>query len=434
MKKGLLLLVFSTIIAASAIAQDNKSFGIKFSGFVKTDIYWDSRQTVSIREGHFLLYPTNERLDADGNDINAKPNFNMLSIQTRLRGTITGPDALGAKTSGVIEGAFFGHSSGDINGFRLRHAFVKLSWKKTSLLVGQYWHPAFVTYCYPGTVSFNTGAPFVPFTRNPQIRVTQKLGKFNFMLTALSQLDFMSYGPNPAYDPNDPSSPAKIQSPRFLRNSALPALNFRFEYRNVNTDDNKEFLIGASVNFKMLTPRLVTDSKYSTSETVASISETFYLKLKLPKVTFKLQGVYAQDPFNWVMIGGYAVESISDTMKDYRNYVPITTASGWLDVHSNGKKWQVGVLAGYSQNLGAEKDIIGPAYQRGANIAYLYRISPRFIYNSGKFRIAPEIEYTVAAYATKDENGVLNIDSKGKVTDSKEIGNMRFLLGVYFFF
>ena len=428
MKKGLLLLVFSAIIAASTIAQDNKSFGIKFSGFVKTDIFWDSRQTVAAREGHFLLYPTNERLDADGNDINAKANFNMLSIQTRLRGTITGPDALGAKTSGVIEGAFFGQINSDVNGFRLRHAFVKLRWEKTSLLVGQYWHPNFVTYCFPGTVSFNTGAPFIPFSRNPQIRVTQKLGKFNVMFTVLSQIDFVSAGPAP----ND--GIINLPSSKYLRNSALPALNLRFEYRNVNTDDNKEFLIGASVNFKMLTPRLVTDSNYKTSTTVSSISETFYVKLKLPKVTFKLQGIYAQDPYNWLMIGGYAVESVDDATKDFLNYTPITTASGWLDIHSNGKKWQVGLLAGYAQNLGAGKDITGPTYQRGSNIAYLYRISPRFIYNSGKFRIAPEIEYTVAAYATKDANGILNIDSKGKVTDSKEIGNVRILLGVYYFF
>lgn len=421
MKKSLFLVLFSVILTATSIAQDNNSFGIRFSGFVKTDIFWDSRQTVAAREGHFLLYPQNEKLDANGEDINAKANFNMLSIQTRLRGTITGPDALGAKTSGIIEGAFFGHTSGDINGFRLRHAFVKLNWTRTELLVGQYWHPAFVTYCFPGVVSFNTGAPFIPFTRNPQIRITQKLGKINLMATVLSQLDFLSTGPDGV-------------SAKYFRNSALPALNLRFEYRNVNTDENKEFLIGASVNFKMLTPRLATDSNYKTSETVTSISETFYLKLKFPKITFKLQGVYAQDPFNWLMIGGYAAENISDPMKDYRNYVPITTASGWLDVHSNGKKWQVGLLVGYAQNMGAGKDFLHNVnkgdnfvYQRGADIAYLYRISPRFVYNSGKFRVAPEIEYTVAAYGK-------TIEANGIVKDTKEIGNIRFLLGFYYFF
>lgn len=414
MRKHFLLLSFAILLPFLSFAQDTPAFGIKFSGFVKTDIYWDSRQTISIRDGQFLLYPANERLDADGNDINAKSSFNMISIQTRLRGTITGPDALGAKTSGVIEGAFFGQSGGDINGFRLRHAFVKLDWSKTSLLVGQYWHPAFVTYCFPGTVSFNTGVPFVPFTRNPQIRVTQKLGKFNLMFTVLSQVDFLSTGPT------GPSS-------KYLRNSAVPAMNLRFEYRNVNTADNKEFLIGASVNFKMLMPRLVSDSNYQTSNTVSSFSETFYVKLKLPKVTFKLQGVYAEDAYNWTMIGGYAAEGVTDPLRDFVEYVPIKTASGWLDVHSNGKKWQVGVLAGYAKNLGASKDFAGDNYQRGENIAYLYRIAPRFIYNSGRFRIAPEVEYTVAAYGK-------TIEANGVVKDTKEVGNLRFLLGVYLFF
>ena len=421
MKRSLLLLLFSAILTSCLMAQDNKSFGIKFSGFVKTDIFWDSRQTVAAREGHFLLYPAPERLDADGDDINAKANFNMLSIQTRLRGTITGPDALGAKTSGVIEGAFFGHTDGDINGFRLRHAFVKLDWSKTSLLVGQFWHPFFVTYCFPGVVSFNTGAPFIPFSRNPQVRVTQKLGKVNLILAAMSEIDFVSTGP-------------KGPSREYIRNSAIPTLSFRAEFRDINTDEDKEFLIGIGLNYKTLLPRLVTDSNYKTGKTIGTLSETFYVKYKLPAITFKLQGVYAEDPYNWLMIGGYAVESLSDPMKDYRNYASVRTLSGWIDIHSNGKKWQLGLLAGISQNLGSDKDLLGPSYQRGRDIAYLYRISPRFVYNSGRFRIAPEIEYSVAAYATKDENGELNIDSKGKVTDSYEVANIRFLLGVYFFF
>ncbi len=75
--------------------KDKKSplFGIVFSGYVKTDFIFDSRQTVNSREGHFLLFPENEKPDEDGTDINAKANFNILSIQTRLAGSITGPDA-----------------------------------------------------------------------------------------------------------------------------------------------------------------------------------------------------------------------------------------------------------------------------------------------------------------------------------------------------
>ncbi len=159
-------------------------------------MFYDSRQTVSVREGHFLLYPKPVLADKDGRDINAVSSFHMLSIQTRLLGRVTGPDAFGAKTSGLIEGEFFGTSDADINGFRLRHAFVRLNWAKTELLVGQFWHPMFVTESFPEVVSFNTGAPFQPFNRSPQVRLTRTLGRWSLAATALAQRDFPSNGPD----------------------------------------------------------------------------------------------------------------------------------------------------------------------------------------------------------------------------------------------
>ena len=126
------------------------------------------------------------------------------------------------------------------------------------------------------------------------------------------------------------------------------------------------------------------------------------------------------------MLGGYAVEDISDAMKGYVDYKPINTLSFWTDINTNGKKWQVGLFGGYTRNLGSESKLIGPYYSRGSNIAYIYRVSPRFIYNSGKFRFAPELEYTVAAYGKTGE--------KGMVENSKEVGNFRVLIGVFYFF
>ncbi len=104
--KRIFITAFVLFLVTITFAQDNSKFGIKLTGFVKTDIFFDSRQNVAVREGHFYLYPLNESLDAYGNDINGKDNFNMLSIQSRLKGVITGPEAFGAKTSALIEGAF----------------------------------------------------------------------------------------------------------------------------------------------------------------------------------------------------------------------------------------------------------------------------------------------------------------------------------------
>ncbi len=427
MKKFFIALAI--VLPLISISQEEKKFGIKFHGFVKTDIFFDSRQTIDAREGHFLLYPKNEDLDALGADINATSKFNILSIQTRLKGVITGPDIWGAKTSGLIEGAFFGNIGSDINGFRLRHAFVKLAWPKSELLVGQFWHPMFVTGCFPGTVSFNTGTPFQPFARNPQVRFTKKFGKVNLIATALEQVDFVSTGP---------SGPSRT----YLINS-MPELNLRLEYKA------EKFYAGLGGNYKRLKPRLsmatMGDSDRITlkaNDYASGMSFYGFVKIAPKPVTVKLYGVYGQMMYSMTMLGGYAVSGLDSTLVSgvsaysSLDYTPIKTMSFWLDFNTNGKKLKVGLFAGYSKNLGtSDKKYLFPdgsnqTYARGANIAYAYRIAPRLIYNIGKFRIAPELEYTVAAYATKDSK----IDEYGIISDPKEIGNFRVLLGVYFFF
>ena len=155
-------------------------------------------------------------MDKNGDDINAASSFNMLSIQTRLMGKITGPEAFGAKTSGLIEGEFFGTSDGDTNGFRLRHGYVKLNWATSELIIGQFWHPMFITESFPEVVSFNTGVPFQPFNRSPQIRFTQQFGAWSVAATALAQRDFLSNGPDGA-------------SSTYARNAAVPEFNLKLQ-------------------------------------------------------------------------------------------------------------------------------------------------------------------------------------------------------------
>ncbi|MBE0647875.1 MAG: hypothetical protein IH596_08830 [Bacteroidales bacterium] len=439
MKKLLLTSITVIFVAASLFSQDDGEkkplFGIKFSGFVKTDFFVDSRQVVTAREGHFLLYPENEKLDADGNDINAKWNSNILSIQTRLAVSVWGPDVFGAKTSGYVEGEFFGNVNPAINTFRLRHAFIKLNWKHTELLTGQTWHPMFSTDCFPGTVSFNTGAPFLVFSRNPQIRVTQEIGKFSLQLTALSQVDFTSTGPDGP-------------SPKYLRNSVLPELDFQLQYKSVNLDKGTEFVIGAGIDFLMLTPRLSTKvtlsmaydtvingivhhvaavtEEYKTNTKSTSFAYNFYTKWKLRPVTIKFAAEYGENNYSFTMLGGYAIKSITDLSKGYVDYADVRSCAVWGEVHTNGKKWQTGVFGGFAKNLGVGETVTGVYFVRGSDIDYIWRISPRLQYSINKFRIALELEYTVAGYGTTTQ--------KGYVSDPKAVGNLRSLLAFFYFF
>jgi hypothetical protein len=448
MKKIRYLMALLILLKLGANGQEKKDepkYGITFSGFVKTDAFYDSRQTINSREGHFLLYPENVFADANSKDINAKPNFNMLSIQSRLKGAISGPEAFGAKTCGVIEADFFGNSGSgldDVNGFRLRHAFVKLNWKTTEILAGQYWHPMFIAESFPDVISFNTGAPFQPFSRNPQIRITQKFGQIKLIACAFSQRDFQSIGPDGC-------------TTKYLRNSGIPNAHFQIQYK----PDSADHVFGIGVDYKILAPRLYGEvviapaqdmvdttktpwhvdhtnaisAKHLVNETLGSLSAVAYMKLKFNNVTIKVEGVYAQNAFDLTMIGGYAVQSVSDPLTDSRIYTNLSTASGWLDIQTNGKKIQLGLFAGYTKNLGSADTILnvsaGPVfYARGSNIDNIYRIAPRIIFISGKMNVALEMEYTNATY------GKANGNSKGGVTGGTAYANTRGLLAFIYKF
>jgi len=403
-----------------------QDFGLKFSGFVKNDFFYDSRQTVTIREGHFLLFPAAKNPDSENNDINARSGFNFLSIQTRLTGNITAPDALGAKVTGMIEADFFGNENAsfiDVNGFRLRHAFAKLSWTNTELLFGQFWHPFFITSNYSEVLSFNTGVPFQPFSRNPQLRIVHKLGNISLTGALCSQRDFTSPGGSV-----------------ILRNSSIPEMNGQIHYEAKNIENQTGLLVGAGVGFKMLQPLMSTQkgsAKYVTDEKVSGVSGTGFLKITLPFLTYKIQGVYGQNLFDLTMLGGYAVSGITDTSRNTVEYSTLNNLAVWTEIIT-GTDIQAALWAGYSENLGSSDQIAVYSNQvggtdatiRGSDIEYLFRVSPRVVFVSGKYSIGLETEYTTAAYATKDISGKLNRDTNGKITDSERISNLRVLLSV----
>ena len=414
MKKNTLLLLLMLSTAAFSFGQENKpAFGIQFNGFVRTDIFYDTRELISFREDHLMLYPDNALYDQNGKDLNEVGNFSMLCITSRLKGTITGPDAFGAKTSGLLEGEFFGMSDGDINGFRLRHALVKLKWVHTELMVGQFWHPMFQTDDYPATVSFNTGSPFNPFNRSPQIRLTRQFGKAELVGAVVTERDFSSFGPSPA-DPNK-----AVNSAIFQRTSGTPEVQLLARYA---VDSLRNTIFGAGIGAKSLRPETFTkgtDGKnYASAEKINSMSAFAFAKITAQPFTLRTAIIYGQNLGNIVMLGGYAVKEITDTLTNHRTFTPTASLSGWADLNYSFGRINVGIFTAYTTNLGAKDKVYNNIYfSRGKDIAYIYRVSPRLMFKSGKTDINFEIDYTVAAYGTPDEKGI--------VKHSKEIANFR---------
>lgn len=407
---NLRLCIIACCILAAPVAdaqQEKSAFGIVFSGYVKTDVVYDSRQTVSAREGHFLLYPSPVVSDNADTDINAKANFNILSIQTRLMGKISGPDALGAKTSGTIEGEFFGTSDADVSGFRIRHAFVKLDWTNASLLVGQYWHPMFVTEMFPGVVSFNTGAPFQAFSRNPQIRFSVSSGSVRFIAAALAQRDFPSNGPAGF-------------STSYMRNAGVPGLHAQMQYVGGTA------VAGLGFDYKRLVPRLVTTKNRAADAALGSTALLGYGKVTVEPVTIKAEATYGGNLADLMMLGGYAVATI-DTATGVEQYTALRSFSVWAEI-AGGKEVELGLFAGYAKTLGAAETLAGPSFGRATDIDNILRIAPRVVWNTGTVRLAAELEYTAAAYGTPKGT------NKGKVENTKTAANLRGLAAVYYFF
>lgn len=408
----------------STNAQDTeKQMGIKFSGYVKSDFFYDTRQVVSSREGHFLLWPSPEILDENGDDINAVPNFNFLAIESRLTGTITGPDAFGASTSGVIDADFFGQLNANINLLRMRHAYLKLDWSKTELLLGQYWNPLFVTDCYPGTVSFNTGAPLQSFARNPQVRFTYKTGMLRIMVAALSQRDYSSYGPEGT-------------GSTYLRNSGIPDMHLQVQYKMKMKNESSSAVFGGGVAYKTIVPRLssvmgTTPARmiYKVDEKVSGLTAITYGKLILKPVTLKLEARYGENISDVLSINGFALKQITDATTGESTYTPVKNGTIWAEVHTNGNL-QFGIFGGITKNLGTKESMSSAGnkvYELAQNLNSLYRISPRMIYNTGKIRIALELEYSHAAYGS-------DYDVNYIPGNTVPVSNMRVLLGTYYFF
>ncbi|MFA9370515.1 MAG: DcaP family trimeric outer membrane transporter [Labilibaculum antarcticum] len=413
----LLLLTLFCVGIPTANAQEKKDeIKVKFGGYVHSLFTYDTRQTVSAREGFILLYPKDELLDGSGKDINKGGVYNMAVIQSRVNAKITGPEILGAKTNGLLEAEFIGNAESDVNGLRLRHAFVNLDWGKTSLLIGQTWSPLFNAEIFPGTVGANAGLPFKAFSRNPQLRLTHKTGNWKFLAAIASERDYTSTGPDGA-------------SNKYLRNAGIPILQGLVHYYA------GKHVIGLSGEFKNIKPSLTSTTgsaedgdltSWKNDETLSSWAVVASYKLNLKPITFKTQTTYGTNLTDVLMLGGYAAKSVNP-MTSEASYTGIKVLGTWADISYKKNNFELALLAAYSKNMGAEDKVIsGMIYSRGKNIGELYRIAPRVSKRFENFKMELEVEYTAAAYG--------DVTEMAEVENTHWVGNTRISAGFYYFF
>ena len=370
------LLNLSNLIATAQDLQDLPALP-KFdvSGFVNYEMIYDTYKSVEARDGEVPMFPFRRNLDSLGNDLNEVGQLQMLSILTRLKLKISSVKVLGADAHAIIEGDFFGNSEDNINTFRLRNAYFNLSWSKTSVLAGLFWHPLFVTDCFPEVVAFGAALPFNPLNRAPQLRVTQNFTpKLSLSGTITMHGPFRSKGPKDAQ-----------------RNSGMPDTQLQLKYKS---DD---FLIGGTAGYKLLKPRLETDLGLKTDKTIGSYNLQGFLKADIKNFTLKFQTIYGTNLSSYVMIGGYGAQQDPTLVDDY-DYQNLATLSSWGEISTAVKAFNFGLFYGYLESQGASGDFYSLGYEYGQDIAYLSRFSPRVYYNTDNFWIGLEYLITSAEY------------------------------------
>lgn len=402
------LFLNSLFVPVAAAESDNPpAFRFSFHGYVHAEMFYDNRQMVAAREGNAPLFPQAVNRDAEGNDLNGSSSFTFSLISSRFSAGIVGPEMLGAVSSAFLEVDFLGTNASTFNLLRMRHAYMKLNWARSEFLAGQYWHPMFVTLCFPGVIQFGAGVPYHVLNRSPQLRFTHQAGPLRLAAMLVSQNDFSSLGP-------------LGMSSTYIRNSGRPEVFGQAIY------EKGLFLAGASAGYKTIRPRTTTSAGYRTNETLSTFSGNIFTRLSLPKLTVKMQAIYGEELSHLILPGGYGEAELIDPLKGIYSYTGIRNLSAWIDLDTSKAPFHAGLFAGHIWNLGTSEPVTGDSWIRGNNIARMYRLAPRagLFYGGTSFNL--ELLYDVAAYGMPGPSF--------RFEDTNDANNLRILFSVKYIF
>lgn len=418
-------------------------------GFIRNYFTYDSRECIAGTGDLYFYIPKDENWNkttepALREDLNNVSSFRFLSLTTRVGLNIVGYKWRNTEFSGKIEADFFsgiskvGDGTHAVSGtaqFRLRQAYVSLGWDslrmndkdfaRVDLTIGQAWHPMAADLC--DVIALNSGAPFGPFNRSPQVRMDARLGKW-FTLTAagLWQMQYNSTGP-------------EGQSAEYMLYSKTPEAYLGLSFHD------KGWIVRAGADVLSIKPRhlgealdangnviLGTDGnplKITVKDRITTASPFLYLQYKQGDFSFKAKTILAESGEHMNMNGGYGVKAINPDGS--YEYTPTRTSSTWISLVYGGKvgaqedkhpqKLQGILFAGYVENLGtkdplavnAAGKLVGYYYPRVKNMNRMWRLTPTFLYTVGKFQVGLEYDITSVHYSDGKLNPANGLSQNG---------------------
>ncbi len=398
--KRVILFFLTLSLIVPTIAQ-TKKYEYDFYGFIRNDFYYNSRANASSVNELFYLYPLDYQYDAQGVDLNDVSTSGFFSLVTRLGVDIKGPSVGKAQASAKVEVDFGGYSNFNTL-LRIRQAYLNLDWEGgSSLLLGQTWHPLFGSVM-PSIANLNTGSPFQPFNRSPQLRYQYSTNGLTLTAAAIYQLQYTSSGPNGS-------------SNEYLAHSCIPEFYVGVDYAASG------LLIGGGVDVLNLKPRTsatVNGATYKVDELMTAVSGEVHLRYTQDKFSIAAKSMLASALDHTLLLGGYGVTSVSSETGE-QEYTPLHHSTSWLNI-SYGKVWKPYIFAGYTKNLGSSEALISTdtIYGRGTDIDQLLGAYVGLSYNKSHWSCALEYSSTTAWY------GDINLET-GRVENTHDVTNNR---------
>ena len=430
-----LLSVWALLGAGLAEAQPVADAPSRFKlyGFVRNYIAFDTREVSAGTQDLYFYMPRNISMEG-GVDRAATPSLRMLSLTTRLGLSFSGYRIGDLQVGGAVEGDFY-CMTGSAAVLRMRQAYVGLLWDNLELgdllvNVGQTWHP--VAADMPHVTNLETGAPFNPFNRSPQVMFHWMVRRFTLTGGILYPMQYLPVAPtstteplwNPftnQYVPSTTLGAAKSADP--VKYGMIPEVYLGLSYQGGG------FLGRAGVNFFSSMPRWQAPSIKIVDEATKELSfdyeNTSMLKARLfafsPFVFLqytngsfqvRAKGILAQSGEHLNLLSGYA--ATYNWKRHALEYTPMQDLAAFLSFQY-GKKFQVMGMFGYMQQIGTTRtvfaywanDVLNNVWLNTAadsRIQRAFRATPTIAYNLGRLTFSLEYNLTGAWFGTGTRN------------------------------
>lgn len=402
-------------VCASLGAQETKPKASLY-GFIRNFYAFDTRECVAGTADFFSYLPKDEKMSGSV-DLNERNSLRFAALTSRVGLNVTGYEYNGLKMGAKIEADFYSGLSG-VTGtatMRMRLAYVTIGKNDWLVTAGQAWHP--MAADMPDVFSLNSGAPFGPFSRTPQVKFDYNFSDaLSLTGAAIWQMQYTSAGPDGS-------------SANYIKYGCTPEIYLGLSYRN------DKFLFRAGVDVLSIKPRH-DDGSVKVDDRITTVSPYVYGQFRKGLFSAKFKTIYAEAGEHFNLNGGYGISGIKDANYEY---TPTRNSSTWVSL-MYGKRTQWILFGGYVRNYGTKEDLYagdgfgvkdgnGRSYPKASNLYFsknsfsnmnrMWRLTPTVIRNIGKFAIGLEYEITSVQYGDyKIVGGVKCIGRNGLAEDN----------------